>query len=276
MDSPRPTGGGKPGWVNPETEYVINGYMKELRQCIEKGEHHKLRLLLDLGHDPNELGSSEDPLLFTLICNPQKSLTLKKLLQVVELLINYGAAVNVTNRKGETLLNKAVRTKKKRLVALLLEKGSDTEQKNRHGEKALFIACESDDFEMVELLLKHGADPDILHYCPNYYKQTMPDYSEEIFWVALWLNTSWLHVCLQNDIDVNIRDENGETLLFHALHNPGSVKLLLSNGVDPEVKNHKGLSVYQIAKDFLPSKWILLQHRENRRKAVARGGNING
>ena len=74
-----------------------------------------------------------------------------------------------------------------------------------------------------------------------------------------------MKVLLENDVDVNATDSNGETPLFDAIRSTiknvskkkSAVDILLSYGADPNFKNHEGVTPLKVSQ------------RERREEAVA-------
>ena len=78
--------------------------------------------------------------------------------QVVEVLLNYGAEIDVKGRYGELPLHSAAHGGYKSIVEVLLQTGVDVNQKGAHGELALHWAAAKGHLEVVELLLDAGSD----------------------------------------------------------------------------------------------------------------------
>ena len=89
--------------------------------------------------------------------------------EVVKLLLEYCADINLQNNTGETALMLASRnsnyTSSIETVKLLLENGADVNLKNKDGETALIQASmlsnNTSSNETVKLLLEYGADPNL-------------------------------------------------------------------------------------------------------------------
>ena len=79
---------------------------------------------------------------------------------MVKMLLNHGANVNASNKKGDTALHLATSNT---VIATLLNAGANVNARNDDGETALSVVCEKRqaDANVVELLLKFGADPNI-------------------------------------------------------------------------------------------------------------------
>ena len=80
---------------------------------------------------------------------------------VVELLLERGAAINSRGSRGETALLLAASKGNSEVVKLLAEHGADVNQASSDRKTPLHKAAMSGDFETVEVLLEAGADPSI-------------------------------------------------------------------------------------------------------------------
>lgn len=79
--------------------------------------------------------------------------------QLVELLINYGAKVEVaTSSKNRTLLQEASVKNNVDAATLLLKGGADVNKSNEVGVTSLHIASSLSHTLLVKLLLQYGAD----------------------------------------------------------------------------------------------------------------------
>ncbi len=217
-----------------------------LHECFDKKQYNKLQLHIELGHDPNELDTSGKNLLMKAV---EKIADHEIRIRIIKTLIAAGINVNFQDINGKTALMIAAGKGLITELELLVKENSDINLCNRSGESALSYACEYGSFEAVDLLLANNANIDVcLHKCRKYHVSKNPDPDLVSFWIAKWLNSTWLYVCLQNVCDINIVDKNGESLLFHALHNIDSVRLLLEAGININIRNHKGETALTHAK----------------------------
>ena len=76
--------------------------------------------------------------------------------EVVDLLLDHGAAIAAKNGDHDTPLHIACRRNSVEVVRLLLVRGSTTDEENHAGETPLHIACEHNYVEVVRLLLDRG------------------------------------------------------------------------------------------------------------------------
>ena len=78
---------------------------------------------------------------------------------IAELLLNAGAAINVTSKRGETPLHVAVRYDMPEVAALLLARKADPNAKDIEGQTPLHFAVANGQSAMATLLLANQADP---------------------------------------------------------------------------------------------------------------------
>jgi ankyrin repeat protein len=83
-------------------------------------------------------------------------------LEVVRLLLERGADINIANARGETPLSRAVVFRQERIVSLLLVRGADPNLADKGGMTPLHVATEFGDVGTTEMLLAHGANPNAL------------------------------------------------------------------------------------------------------------------
>ncbi len=81
---------------------------------------------------------------------------------IVKLLLDKGADVNVADSIGHTALMRASKNGHKEVVKLLLDKGADVNAADRDGKTALMLASEKGHKEVVKLLLDMGANVSVI------------------------------------------------------------------------------------------------------------------
>jgi ankyrin repeat protein len=83
-------------------------------------------------------------------------------MEVVKLLLEKGANVDVRNRDGRTALHGAVQMGIERVVRLLLEYGAAINAQDHDGNAAIHFAAEASLRTIILLLLEHGAIVEIV------------------------------------------------------------------------------------------------------------------
>ncbi|EHK17755.1 uncharacterized protein TRIVIDRAFT_160757, partial [Trichoderma virens Gv29-8] len=76
---------------------------------------------------------------------------------MVELLLDHGARVNVKDRSDLTALHIAVTGQYKDIVSVLIDRGARLESKSEHGDTPLIRAIQANSREIIQILLERGA-----------------------------------------------------------------------------------------------------------------------
>ena len=143
--------------------------------AIEKGDVQKIRKLISKGYDVNAAsGGGQNMLTLTFWYGLRKvspfsdtqqiSLMTQeevesKILEMLEMLIDSGADINVLDPHGWTPIHSAAQRKQLRIVKMLIDKGVDVRLRNRFGESPLhFAAGHPNNSQMIEALVAKGAD----------------------------------------------------------------------------------------------------------------------
>lgn len=98
---------------------------------------------------------------------------------IVEMLIQNGAKVNVKYFTGETALIEATNAGHKEIMDVLIKNGAEVNAKNSIGETALMKAISRKDINLVSTLIENGAQINTVELCPmselpqNDYNQAM-------------------------------------------------------------------------------------------------------
>ena len=128
--------------------------------------------------------------------------------QVVKLLLQHGASIDLQDVDGETALMAAIdhsRTIPKNIVRALIDGGANLNIQNKSGWTALMMAAQMKKLvDIVEILLKSGAKTDIKNNCGD----TALDKAIE--------NQNIRAVFLFNPDMINEQDDEGRTWLMQA------------------------------------------------------------
>lgn len=129
-----------------------------------------------------------------------------------------------------------------------------------YNESLLYHAAINGKKEMVEMLLEKGCNTDVKNergYTP-------------LHAATLYGFTIVVGILLKNKAEVDIQDGYGNTPLQEAVSNYKNdmaiIILLVENGANPLIRNHSGISPFQLAKDLNNEKAI--QYFESMQKKI--------
>jgi ankyrin repeat protein len=228
------------------------GKVGELWFLAGRGELYRVKSLLAQGVDVNERSSQGETAL--------KAAAWKGHDEVVSLLIDNGADVNADG--GQSPLVMAVWERHLKTVELLIKAGADVNVKYT-GEPLLFFAYspkssesrtperEGVDRQVVRMLLEAGANPD------------QRDDSSGWTFLMRCREPELLKLAIEKGGDVNaVAPERGNPVLFFHLSHPENLKLLLSSGADPELRDHDGYTPLMNAAHFgrVEAVKLLIEH----------------
>ncbi|KAJ8525408.1 hypothetical protein ON010_g15706 [Phytophthora cinnamomi] len=153
-------------------------------------------------------------------------------LDVVRLLLERGASIELTRSGGSTALITAAYEGHCDIVRLLLEKGADTEKSYDVGYRALTSAAQYGHIDVVEALLGGGAAIDAVS----------DDGSSALLIAATFGQLEIVRALLGHGASVDLADTYGNTPLMAAVEskNAGVVELLLKAGAFVNAKTTKG------------------------------------
>ncbi len=179
------------------------------------------------------------------------------LAKIVNVLLEGGADVNYKNWSKTTALIRAAASNHIELVKLLLNHEADVNHKNKDGMTALILAAGYGHIEVVQLLLNNEADggEDLICAAEN------NDYLDDDY-------SKVVKVLLDNGVDVNYKNEEGNTALIVAAKKDyrKAVEVLLDKGADVNYENEKDGKTALIAAAFdnrTKAVIALLEHPEN-------------
>ncbi|GBU28778.1 ankyrin domain-containing protein [Treponema sp. R8-4-B8] len=125
-----------------------------LSQCVAEDKAEEVSLFLAAGFSPDTKDKKGVPLISIAARNGQ--------LNTLELLLKSGAQVNlIAEDRGSTALFDSALEKNKDMVKILIEAGADVNIQSKDGQTALVVVVGAGDEAIVEMLVKAGADPDI-------------------------------------------------------------------------------------------------------------------
>lgn len=185
--------------------------------------------------------------------------------EFVELLLKYGADVDLQNAIGDTALMNATYSGNIEIIKLLLEHDADIEIRQRNGLTALILACdEYEEFvsnvEIVKLLLQYGADVNA----------RSNDGATALILAVENENIDIVDLLLEKGADIHFRYTNSKYTILHKatiIGNNNIIKLLLDNGSYIEEMDENGLTPLSIA--------ILLNKIDTVKFLIQNGANVN-
>jgi len=170
-------------------------------------------------------------------------------LQLVRLMLKYGADPNATDGKGQTILMSAAASGVPEVLTEVLKYHPDVNARGPDQQTALSFASQDLYFrgpdsdrearekqrgEVAAMLLKAGADPHLADKDGN-----TPLHKAHILPVA--------EALIRNGADVNARNNRGETPLM-VTYSDGVVKLLLQSGADISARDNAGHTALERAR----------------------------
>lgn len=175
-------------------------------------------------------------------------------LEIVKLLINYGAIIDLPKSDGQTALMHAVKADHKDVVEELIRCGANLDIQSGSKWTALMIAAQDADLiDILELLLKSGSNKNIKN-----------DDNETAFDLAL-INENFRSMYFLNPEMINQQDDDGNTWLLKTCSNQNEDEALFlyEKGADVFIENEDGESAYDILvnSDELPEKLQALKER---------------
>ena len=197
-------------------------YDAQLVAEAAKGSVKRMQLLLTAGADVNTPDGEGKTALMAAIQsrNPE----------AVKLLLEAGANLHAKNSSGETALHVAAAGGYGNIVSKLLEKGADVAGTDNQGRTALFFAIQQGHYDTAEQLISANAAKDIVDVNGNNLLMSAAESS----------NLKLIQLMLNQGLDVNAENNNGETAFHYALNNDDAVKLLLEAGADINKADKQG------------------------------------
>jgi hypothetical protein len=139
-------------------------------------------------------------------------------------------------------LEKAIFQADLKKIKKLIAKGADVDTQSSDDSRALFVAVAQGDIAFTKTLLKKGANP-------FFHKK---DGNNLLVAAIMSGKNEILELILKQEIDPNIRCEEGNTPLHFALmmFDDKMMKTLYHYGARDDIKNNKGQSVTDLAKEY--------------------------
>jgi ankyrin repeat protein len=193
--------------------------------------------LIENGADINYQNDKKETTLLYLACT-----TILTNMDIIKLLIEKGANVNTPDIYGYTPLMYAIRTSpdtNTNFMKILLDHGANVNDQSINGSFPLLIACFSGQKKPVELLLKYGANTNMytpIGLTPLLISVIYSEYDDKLEVIQL---------LLQYGANINKQNFSKESALMLLSTNcPKTLKLLLDNNIDINLKNENESTVF--------------------------------
>jgi ankyrin repeat protein len=160
---------------------------------------------------------------------------------VVPLLLKKGANVHHRHKQEESTVLHFVCERYGYTIRYLLDAGANIHARRKDGKTPLLIACKSGHLDHVKLLDKRGANLNDVDLDGN-----------GVFHHAVRWDIEVLTYLLDKNLDIDRVNHEGNSALHLACmyKETGCVKLLLVKGADPNLKNKKGKTPFDLAPDL--------------------------
>jgi ankyrin repeat protein len=161
---------------------------------------------------------------------------------------NQGFVLKMINANGQTLLHLAARSEEPAALEFLISKGLEPNVPDKRGVTPLYVATAECRVKAVNSLLAKGAKA-------NYQSPQGLTALHAAFPTPDLFNSSWpnckivFKMLVASGANVQIRNENGQTLLYRVGYVPELVELLLKNGVDPSAADNEGQTILHLLLD---------------------------
>ena len=158
--------------------------------------------------------------------------------EIVNVLLERGAQVDLQNNVGWTALMMASGTE---IVEVLLERGAQIDLLDSDGLTALMRASDRGHTEIVNVLLERGAQVDLQDN----------DGQTALMWASVNGCTEIVKVLLERGAQIDLLDNDGWTALIVASDNGHTeiVKVLLQRGAQIDLQNNVGSTALMMASD---------------------------
>ena len=167
---------------------------------------------------------------------------------IVKLLVENGADVNIVSDKLTSPLYYAVIFEDVNIVKYLIDNGAEVNNRGFYLDRtALHQACNLDRKDIVKLLLEHNINVNI-----------RDDKGETaLHYAVINNNTDIIKLLIDNGTEINARNYEGQTALHIAViyKNIEAIKTLLDSGINKNIKDNEG----KTAIDYLKKAEIIIK-----------------
>lgn len=215
---------------------------EQLIEAVLAGDAATVEQILKAGISPDVTDSSGDSILELAVFDAISSGNT----DIVELLVNHGADVNVLTKVRDELLPQAAQAGQPEVTQLLLDAGADVNSTMTfvansgayfNEAPAILHAVDDNHIEVVELLIAYGADVNLTEKAFN---------GHALFSAAFYNYTELVTLLLDNGADPHIHTnwDEGITPLHGAADNGSAqaIQALLDGGANPDIQTNTGLT----------------------------------
>jgi ankyrin repeat protein/tetratricopeptide (TPR) repeat protein len=219
----RPETAGKPCLWRPRLQ--VTGQM--LIDACQNLELEIIETLLDHGADVNAVDADGSSVLAIVVYEERNP-------SLVRLLLERGAATEVSYQGDRTPLAIAASRGRSNLLQILLEHGANIEARDSHGRTPLARALMRDDTGMVAQLATNGAD--VSSGAP-------------LITAVGGGQQAMVEVLLDHGVDINAPGPDGRTALHESVYREDEpfIRFLLQRGADPMIADGNGKLPLEIA-----------------------------
>jgi ankyrin repeat protein len=229
-----------------------------LHLAVLGGHVENVEGLLEAWADPDIKDSDGDTPLILASTYPHRNI------EIVDLLIEYGADVNAQNDQGDTALLWSVLDDPHPVIAeALVEAGADINAQNELGWAPIMFAHRAEDIKFLEFMIQSGAD------------LSLKDESgwTPLFWAVSDSDSYMIgaaNIFLKYGADPNIQvtgpdytKDYSPLMLAAHIRDGALVKILLEAGADVSLKESKGRTVEDFIQEGIESDKELMKQVEN-------------
>lgn len=203
--------------------------MTPIQVACQQGYHECLNVLISYGARFSMHRKGEISPYFYAIENDKP--------ECVQILVDNHADITTLDCQGNTPLMKAIQEKCSDIFDILVQQRQNLNIMNHDGQTAIYNAVKSGNEHFVSRLIEAGAN----------LQQTYEERKTLCHIAAHAKTAPVLQILIDNELDANQEDENGDTPLLIAVnedYNEQVIALLLRYGCDPAHTNKRGRNAF--------------------------------